>query len=214
LLTITERPLTPAELQHLSARLKAAHAEGRSTFMATVLGGALVCLFLAVLTINGTHTPPWMAILFWSSLTIVVIMWTVVPTQRSMDDATAMLNQAVRTNLAHVTHVQSARVVEFEKDDHEGVCYAFEIDAESSLFLVGQAFREGDGFPNSDFSIVEILAARGRPLETVVEKHGVTLTPVAVIPNASKSLMVIPEHMSVLPLPLDRITEGLPHRRR
>jgi hypothetical protein len=61
---------------------------------------------------------------------------------------------------------------------------------------------------------VEILAGRGRPLDTVVEKHGVTLTPVIVIPNATKSLMVVPEHMSLLPLPLDRITAGLPHRRR
>ena len=66
----------------------------------------------------------------------------------------------------------------------------------------------------ADATFVEVLAARGQPFETVVEKHGVTLTPVAVIPNATKSLMVIPEHMSVLPLPLDRITEGLPHRRR
>jgi len=214
LLTTIERPLTPAELENLSAKLKAARAEGRSTFMATVLGSALVWVFLVGLTIKASDTPIWIAILFWSSLTIVVIMWTVAPNQRSMDDATAKLNQAVRTNLAHVTRVQSARVVEFEKDDYEGVCYAFEIDAESSLFIVGQAFGEGEGFPNSDFSIVEILAARGRPLETVVEKHGVTLTPVAVSPNATKSLMVIPEHMSVLPLPLDRITEGLPHRRR
>ena len=107
--------------------------------MAAVLGAALVCLFLAGFTIMGSHTPPWMSILFWSSLTIVVTLWWQAPRQRS---------------------------------------------------------------------------ARGQPFETVVEKHGVTLTPVAVIPNATKSLMVIPEHMSVLPLPLDRITEGLPHRRR
>ena len=49
---------------------------------------------------------------------------------------------------------------------------------------------------------------------TIVEKRGATLVPVAVVPNATKALMVVPEHMNVLPLALDRITEGLPHRRR
>ena len=74
MLTITERPLTPAELQHLSSRLKKARAESRSAFMAAVLGAALVCLFLVGFTIMGSHTPPWMSILFWSSLTIVVTL--------------------------------------------------------------------------------------------------------------------------------------------
>ena len=179
----------------------------------TILGAALVCLFLVAFTV-GSGTPFWIAIPFWATLTIVVTLWRQMPRQRSMDETTAMLNQAMGTNLARVTDVQSTRVVEFEKDDYEGVCYAFEIDAASSLFIVGQEFGEDDGFPNSDFSIVEILAARGRPVDKVVEKRGVKLTPVAVIPNATKSLMVIPEHMSVLPLPLDRITDGLPHRRR
>ena len=213
MLTTTERVLTPAELLNLSTRLKASRLDSRSSLVTSVSGSALACVVLVLLT-YASGTPIWIAILFWTSLVGLLTWWRQATKQRSMDERTALLDQAVRTNLARVTRVQSGRVIEFEKDDHEAACYAFEIDTDSSLFIVGHDFVEGEGFPNSDFSIVEIMAGRGQPMETTVEKHGTRLVPVAIVPNATKSLMVVPEHMSVLPLALDRITEGLPHRRR
>jgi hypothetical protein len=52
--------------------------------------------------------------------------------------------------------------VEFEGEEDEGACYAFEYGLDASIFVAGQEFYDDD-FPNSDFSIVEILGASGDP---------------------------------------------------
>jgi len=213
-LTTHERPLTPAELQRLSTRLKTIRTEAQSALATYLTWAILAWVFLLLFTLGTARTSTWAVILFWTLLVFSIAAWMGVSRQRAIDEGTGPVKQAMRTNLARVAHVQATRVIEFEKDDYESVCYAFEIGADSSLFIVGDEIAAGDRFPNSDFSIVEILAERGRPIDRIVEKRGVPLAPVAVIPNATKSLMVVPEHMSVLPLALDRITEGLPHRRR
>ena len=72
------------------------------------------------------------------------------------------LENALRTNRARAIRVQSERVVEFEEQEDEGACYAFEHDAASVVFIVDQEFYEDDDFPNSDFSMIEILAVPKR----------------------------------------------------
>jgi hypothetical protein len=94
----------------------------------------------------------------------------------------------------------------------EGACYAFEHGTDMSIFVVGQEFYEDEDFPNSDFSIIEILGQGGRPVDAIVTTHGRKLTPERVIAAVLKNRFELPDHLDVVPAPLDRLEQVLPSR--
>src|SRR6185369_9499 len=95
-------------------------------------------------------------------------------------------------------------------EEDEGACYAFEQGPDTSLFVVGQEFYEDDDFPNTDFSIVDLLGTSGLPVDTILQKDGQKLAPERVIGAAVKNRLRLPEHLTVLAAPLDRVEEALP----
>ena len=122
------------------------------------------------------------------------------------------LAEAIRTNRAREIRLQTTRVVEFEEEEDEGACYAFDHDGNAAVFIVGQEFYEDDDFPNSDFSMVEILGERGRPIDVLIIKRGRKLQPERVVPAAVKNRLELPEHLTIVPGTLDRIEAALPGR--
>jgi hypothetical protein len=120
-----------------------------------------------------------------------------------------ILESALRAGRAREIRIQSPRVVEFEEEEDEGACYAFEHDAGSSIFIVGQEFYEDEGFPNADFSIVEILGESGTPIDSRVVPHGRKLTPERIVPAAVKHRLELPDHLAVVAAPLDRVESAL-----
>ncbi len=98
---------------------------------------------------------------------------------------------ALRRNQACVTRIQSNAVVEFEEQEDEGACYAFQLNEGRIVFLSGQEFYASARFPNSDFSVVEIHHSDGTLVERFIEKNGTRLKPLRMI--SRKSLMKIPE---------------------
>ena len=207
--TPTERPLTAAEREALSSRIERAVAESRAALVKTGAASALVCGALAVLTRLASDAPWWVIGLFWSALGGLLTLWIGMPWRRLMRQQVPVLNDGLQANRAIVTRVQAARVVEFEEEEDEGACYAFELDAHTLIFIVGQEFYEDDDFPNSDFSMVDILGKNGRPIDTRLEKNGVKLKPQRMIPAAIKRQLEIPEHMSVVHAPLDTVEQAL-----
>jgi hypothetical protein len=105
--------------------------------------------------------------------------------------------------------VESSRVIEFEEEEDEGACYAFGLADGTSLFIVGQEFSGEVGFPNSDFSIVDVLGPDGTPIMALIEKNGHELTPERVVAARMKWQLRIPEHLTVVDIPLDRIEDAL-----
>jgi len=85
----------------------------------------------------------------------------------------------------------------------------FDHDGHSVVFIVGQEFYENDDFPNTDFSIVEILGERGQPIDALLIKRGRKLTPERVVPAATKNRLNLPEHLTILPATLDHIEASL-----
>ena len=205
----TERALTQQERQHLSGRLERARTESRTALLKTGGASALVCGVLAIATMLASDAPGWVIGLFWLVLGLVFTAWIGMPWRRLMRGQVVLLEEGLRVNRARVIRVQSPRVVEFEEEEDEGACYAFAQDAGRSVFIVGQEFYEDDDFPNSDFSVVEILGGGGTPIDTVIEKHGIKLTPERIVPAATKIRLEIPEHLSVVAEPLDTIEEAL-----
>jgi hypothetical protein len=209
-ITHTERPLTDAEREKLSARLATTRTEASQALLKTGAASAAVCGVLMMATLLASTAPRPLIVVFWLVLTALFTIWIGLPGRRLMLSQIPALEDALRTNRARVIRVQSERVVEFEEEEDEGACYAVEYDAASVVFIVGQEFYEDDDFPNSDFSMIEILGSRGTAVDIWLEKTGRKLRPDRVVPANVKSTLELPEHLAVVDVPLDRVEELLP----
>jgi hypothetical protein len=69
-------------------------------------------------------------------------------------------------------------MVELQEGEDEGACYAFQLDDDQILFISGQDYYSSSQFPNSDFSLNQILDDQGRLLEELISKQGEKLQPV------------------------------------
>ena len=161
----------------------------------------------------ASDAPRLVVLAFWAGLGAVFTIWIGLPQRKLMRSQIPVLEDALRTNRVHEIRVQSTRVVEFEEEEDEGSCYAFETDPGSIIFIVGQEFYEDDDFPNSDFSMIEILGQRGRPVDVLLTKRGRKLVPVRVIPAAMKNRLELPEHLTEVRVSLESVEAALNARR-
>lgn len=214
MITHTERPLTDVEREKLSARLANARTEASQALVKTGAASAVVCGVLMIATLLASTAPRPLIVVFWLVLAALFTIWIGMPGRRLMLSQIPVLENALRTSRARVIRVQSERVVEFEEEEDEGACYAFEHEATSVAFIVGQEFYEDDDFPNSDFSLIEILDSRGTPVDIWLEKTGRKLKPDRVVPANLKWTLELPEHLAVVDVPLDRVEELLPKHHR
>jgi hypothetical protein len=114
----------------------------------------------------------------------------------------------MRASRVKITRVQTSRVVQFEAEKDEGSCYAFEVDTSTCLFIVGHEFDD-DNFPNSDFSVVDLLGTHGMPVDTRLEKAGSKLTPERIVAASVKRLVEIPEHRTTINAALELVEHAL-----
>ena len=213
-ITSTERSLTDDERRHLSVRLDAARAESARALVKTGAAGAAVCGTLAAVTLFASDAPRLVIVGFWGTLWAVLTLWIGLPQRRLMRGQIPVLEEARRTSRAREIRLQSTRVVEFEEEEDEGACYAFEHEPGSAVFIVGQEFYEDDDFPNSDFAMVEILGQRGQAVDVMLLKTGRKLVPERIVPAAVKDRLEVPDHLEVVPAPLDGIEAHLQRRGR
>jgi len=52
-------------------------------------------------------------------------------------------------------------MVEFEEEEDEDACYAFQLDGGRILFVAGQSYYRSARFPNTDFSLVGLYDKEG-----------------------------------------------------
>lgn len=209
MLETIERPLTSDEYFQLQTRLQTARAESGTALLKSGAASAAVCGVLMVLTLLASDAPVIAVVGFWVVMMAVFTVWLGMPGRRLMLEQVQILQDALHGNRARERRLQSDRVVEFEEVDDEGACYAFDHDGVSSIFVIGQEFDEADDFPNSDFSMIELLGASGTPIDVLLTKRGRKLIPERVIPSAIKHGVEWPEHLSIVPAPLDRIESAL-----
>src|SRR5262249_37620361 len=98
---------------------------------------------------------------------------------------------------------------EFEEEEDEGACFAFDYNGNVAVFIVGQEFYEDDDFPNTDFSIVEIFGERSHSIDVLLTKRGQKLQPERVVPASVKNRLEIPDSLTVVPGPLERLEDSL-----
>jgi hypothetical protein len=209
LIPTTERPLSERERAELTRRLDAAR-DARARSLTTSAGAsALVCGALALATLLASNAPNAIVLGFWALLWLFFTLWVGVPSRKLMTHQVAAFETALRADRAREIRIRSERVVEFEEEEDEGACWAFDHGADATLFIVGQEFYEDDDFPNSDFALVEILGEHGSPIDVWTENHGRKLGPERVIPGIVKNTLEIPEHLSVVEARLEDIEDAL-----
>jgi hypothetical protein len=211
-LETSERPLNADERDQLMARRQNARAESSRALLKTGGASGAVCGVLMLLTLWFSDAPVAVIVGFWSLMTLLFTLWIGMPWRRVMRGQIPILEDALQANRARDLRLRSNRVVEFEEVDDEGACYAFDRDGSSSIFITGQEFYEDDDFPNSDFSMIELLGTNGTVVDVLLAKSGRKLTPERVIPAGVKNSLELPEHLEVLPVPLDRIESALRRR--
>jgi hypothetical protein len=209
MLEAIERQLTGDEHFQLRTRLQTARDASGKALLKSSAASAAVCGVLMVLTLRASDAPVIVIVGFWVVMMAVFTVWIGLPGRRLMLGQIPILEGALHGNRARERRLQSERVIEFEEVEDEGACYAFDLDGGSSIFVIGQEFYEDDDFPNSDFSMIELLGASGTPVDVLLTKRGRKLTPERVIPAAIKNGVELPQHLSIASSPLDRIESAL-----
>jgi hypothetical protein len=100
-------------------------------------------------------------------------------------------------------------MVEFQEREDEGACYAFQLGNRRIVFVAGQEFYPSPTFPNSDFSIADIIDENGTVVVGFVRKRGRRIEPVRMISVQERSKLTIPEHLQVVEGELTQIEQLL-----
>jgi hypothetical protein len=208
-----ERPLSDAERATLTLRLQQARRESRLALVKTGAASSAVCGLLGVLTALASDAPLAVIVAFWLALATLFTAWIGWPWRKLMRRQIPVLEGALRTARVIDTRLTSRRVVEFEEFEDEGACYAFAQEDGSCVFVVGQEFYDDDDFPNTDFSIIDVIGENGLPVTSWLTKVGAKLRPERVVPAAMRDALEIPEHLVVVETPIDHIEAALRRRR-
>jgi hypothetical protein len=208
MLETIERSLTAEEHFLLRTRLQNARSASGNTLLKSAASAA-ACAVLMLLTLRVSDAPVMIIVGFGVVMMAVFTVWIGMPGRRLRLDQIPILEGALHGNRARERRLQSDRVIEFEEVEDEGACYAFDHDGLSSIFIIGREFCEDHDFPNSDFSIIELLGASGMPIVVLLTKRGRKLVPERVIAAAIKKGVELPGHLSIVPVPLDRIETAL-----
>ena len=208
------RPLSDKELRLLQPvvvkwRRKTGAAPRRLVFAFFFL----IAFFWVLLLIAKYHDetgPNWyQSLLIAASIVSPFALWAYPRQVREMRAKLAHYEAAVGRNEAQVVRVRADEMIEFEEEEDEGACYAFQLDGHNILFVSGQDYYASAKFPNTDFSLISIYGQHGELVEGFIEKQGSKLKASRKISAKMKSTMTIPDHLQVIPGDLNQIEQLL-----
>jgi hypothetical protein len=134
----------------------------------------------------------------WFSLGTLLTLWPYFTARRELAGDVDRFEEALRRNQALEVRVQSAEMVEFEEEEDEGACYAFQLNDGRILFISGQGYYPSSRFPNTDFSLANIYDNKGVCIEELIHKRGHKLEPSRTVPASLKSDLSVPEHLQTI----------------
>jgi hypothetical protein len=153
----------------------------------------------AGLTIAASrHIPPVHAVAVWLMICVGLGLWSYLDARRDLMSGVQRIEGALQRDQVSEVRVQSAEFVEFEEEEDQGACYAFQLDGGKILFVSGQEYYPSARFPNTDFALVDIYDSDGCRVQGFIEKRGHKFKPMRIVPARLKSAMTIPEHLGVI----------------
>ena len=215
MLTTVERDLTDDERHALELRRAHAQRAAISAWPRTLGAAAIVCGLLCLVTLAVSDAPRTVIVMFWGLVTAILTVWIAFGFSRDARRQGATLRAALGLGRARVTRVASTRVVELDEIEDEGACYAFQVEPDRLVFVTGQQFYPDDTFPNSDFSIVDVLLPGGGVADQLFQKHGRRLEPERRIVAAVKEVLLLPDDFEAIGgdlRDLERLLSPIPPR--
>ncbi len=189
------RPLNPEEKRVLSRTLSREQQRLRLMLTRVVVFQSVVFGALWALTILAARQHWLLVTAFWAMIGVGVAFWAYRDARREVSSRILRVKSALLRNEARVTRIQSQWMVEIEESEDEGACYAFQVDEEEIVFITGQDYYSSARFPNSDFSLVQVMDSDEKIFEEVISKQGTKLKPVRSLPATIKSRLKSPDHM-------------------
>jgi hypothetical protein len=198
-LASSESPIAGPERRALSMRLAALRDE-QSRAARRLLVRLLLfffvpfCVFIA-LTSNAS-----LPVIIGGCLagTLLLGLWIGVEEHLRTRRLQLRLSQTLESGRAREIRVVASAVVEFEEVEDEGACYAFQIADAQMVFVSGQLFYSSAKFPNSDFSLVDVLSPSGELVDCFIRKQGEKLVPIRIVSADVKQRLRIPPHLHVM----------------
>ena len=141
-------------------------------------------------------------VLVWAGISAVIVgsivlQWRFREGPRELARIRA-IEDVLQRDEARETRIRSNEMVEFEEEEDEGACYAFQVTDNSMVFVSGQDFYPSAKFPNSDFSLIDIVDRDGGIIDQFVATHGKRLRPIRTIGAKLKLKLRIPDNLLVL----------------
>ena len=200
MLQSSRRSLTPAERRVLRAKSGRLRARGRrmSGRSLAIAVGVIFALWLCTILASDA---PWLVVTaFWLLVGGGIALWVrrdALAHERQLQGMSRGLESALRRNVADVYAVRARSFAELEEVEDEGACYAFELDDNRLVFIVGQQFYPSARFPCLDFSLVYVLDEANHTVDMMIEKRSARAAPARSIPNVVKETLDVPQHLDV-----------------
>ena len=182
----------------------------RVALLKSALASVAVCGVLAALTLLASDAPRPVILGFWAAIAALLSVWIGLAERRRLRQKAASLAAGLHADRVRGIRIQSPRVVEFEEIEDEGACFAFEVGPNRVVFIHGQQFYATDAFPNSDFSIIEVLDPNGAVVDELFSAKGSHLAPIRMIDRQTKARLELPGHLEVASVSLDHLEDQLP----
>jgi hypothetical protein len=194
------RPLTEAERRLVRGWTAFRRRQIDAMPKRTLCSALVVIGALWLATILASNANRVVISAFWLLFGIAMWLWVYTEERRKLSRQIRTYESAIRRNEATVVRVVASAVVELEEYEDEGLCHAFQIDEDSIAFTTGQDYYDCSSrrFPNSDFSIINILDEGGEVAHIVMAKHGRKLEPVRKIPADVKLKLRQPGDLEVI----------------
>ena len=194
----SEGRLAGPERRALSMRLATLEREGKHSVRRLLPGLLFFFLALSGLTVLSSDVPPLIAVGCWFVGTVLFGLWFWFEGRSRRRKLQLKLSRTLESGRVREVRVVASCVVEFEEDEDEGACYAFQIADDRMVFISGQEFYASAKFPSSDFALVDVLGPSGEVVDSFIRKNGEKLAPIRVVPAEVKRRLRLPPHLHVM----------------
>lgn len=214
---LVERELNDKEIRLLKLRVRGYEKQIRPLYRVLLICGFLGYGATGLIVLVGnllsvSKTPLWFTLLIFAGVgtfLFVSVCRSMLRQDRHNRAMIHTIDDVLQNGTAVEEIVKSDRMIEIQELEDEGACYLFEVEDKKLLLLFGQEYYPGTKFPSTDFSLIQILDSKKKPVEFFVEKRGEKLNPYRIIPAKDRLKETIPYEQKFINCGIDELDEHL-----
>ena len=214
---LVERKLNDKEIRLLKLRIHGYEKQIRPLYRVLLICGlfgygttGLIVLAGNLLSVN--KTPLWFTLLIFAGVgtfLFISVSRSILRQDKHNRAMVCSINEALQNGTVVEEIVKSERMIEVQELEDEGACYLFEVEGKKLLLLFGQEYYPDTKFPSTDFSLIQILDSKKKPVESFVEKRGEKLKPYRTIPAKDRLKRIIPYEQKFINCGIDELDDHL-----